>query len=118
MLLHPLLTDAFRQLRVGRLPLWTTGRWGGSPLIGDAEAGALYPPYYLAYGLTPFPHWRALDVSLCLHLALLTTGMVWCLRQIGVRPAAAVATVTLLLADPTFAYMARNWHEHLAAFAY
>lgn len=54
MLLHPLLTDAFRQLRVGRLPLWTTGRWGGSPLIGDPEAGALYPP---------LPRIRAHDLS-------------------------------------------------------
>ena len=61
-------------------------------------------PHYLAYGLTTFPHWRVLDVSLCLHLALLSMGMV-CLRQIGVRPTAAVATVILVLADPTFAYM-------------
>src|SRR5436309_1943359 len=62
LLRHPLLVDAFRQLSAGRLPLWTAGRWGGSPLIGDADLGALYAPYYLGYALTSFPHWRALQV--------------------------------------------------------
>src|SRR4029453_6235298 len=62
MLHSPLLTDAVPQVRGGRLPLWTAGRWGGSPLIGDPVIGALYPPYYASYLLTPFPHWRALDV--------------------------------------------------------
>ncbi len=43
MLQHPLLTDAFRQLRAGKLPVWTAGRWGGSPLIGDPVVWAGRP---------------------------------------------------------------------------
>src|SRR5207247_442753 len=44
MLLHPLLTDAFRQPRVGRLPLWTTGRWGGSPPPFAPSRATSWPP--------------------------------------------------------------------------
>jgi hypothetical protein len=104
MLQHPLLTDAVRQLRDGRLPVWTAGRWGGDPVIG-----ALYPPYYLSYLLTPFPHWRALDVSTCLHLTLLATGMVCFLTRLGVGPVAAVATAGMVVVSPTFVYAARGW---------
>ena len=118
MLLHPLLADAAAQVRAGHLPLWTAGRWGGSPLIGDAVVGALYPPYHLAYALTPFPHWRALDVSLCLHVALLATGFVWWFRGLGVAGGAALASTIFLLLSPTFVYVGRNWHEYCAALAY
>jgi len=118
MLQHPLLVDAARQLFAGRLPLWTTGRWGGSPLIGDPVVGALYPPYYLSYLLVPFPHWRALDVSTCLHLALLATGMACLLHRLGAGPAAAVATAGMAVLSPTFVYAARGWQQYWAALSY
>src|SRR5262245_4247606 len=118
MLQHPLLTDAVRQLREGRLPVWTGGRWGGSPLIGDPVIGALYPPYYVSYLLTAFPHWRALDVSTCLHLVLLATGMVRFLTLLGVGPLAAVATAGMVAISPTFVFAARGWQQYWAALAY
>jgi len=118
MLQHPLLTDAVRQVRGGRLPVWTAGRWGGSPLIGDPVVGALYPPYYASYLLTPFPHWRALDVSTCLHLTLLATGMVCLLTRLGVGPVAAVAAAGMAVVSPTFVYAARGWQQYWAALAY
>jgi len=118
MLQHPLLVDAFRQLRGGRLPIWTSGRWGGSPLIGDPVVGALYPAYYLGYMLTSFPHSRALDVSTCLHLTLLATGMACLLSRLGVGPVAAVATAGMVVVSPTLVYAARGWQQYWAALAY
>jgi hypothetical protein len=115
---HGLLTDAFRQLSSGRLPLWTTGRWGGSPLIGDPDLGALYLPYYLGYALTPFPHWRALDISACAHLALLIAGTVWFLGCLGARPLAAVTGALLLVVNPTVVVVGRSWAEYWAALSY
>lgn len=115
---HPLLTDAFRQLRAGTLPVWTSGRWGGSPLIGDPDLGALYAPYYLGYALTPFPHWRALDVSLCLHLGLLVAGVTWFLGVLGAQPLTAIAGAALFALNPTMAFIARTWGEYWAALAW
>jgi hypothetical protein len=118
MLQHPLLTDAVRQLRDAKLPVWTAGRWGGSPLIGDPVIGALYPPYYLSYFLTPFPHWRALDLSTAVHLMILVTGMVCFLSRLGVGPVAAVATAGMVAVSPTFVYAVRGWQQYWAALAY
>ena len=118
MLQHPLLVDAFRHVKAGRLPVWTIGRWGGSPLLGDPVAGALYPPYYLGYALTPFPHWHALDVSTCLHLALLALGTVCLMDRLGAGGAPAVATAIFLATSPVFVWSARGWQQHWAAPAY
>jgi hypothetical protein len=115
---HGLLVDAYRQLLAGRIPLWTTGRWGGSPLVGDADLGALYPLYYLAYALTPFPHWRALDIAACLHLGMLSAGMVWLGAVLGMRPRIAIATMLLFVLHPTTVVLARSWAEYWAAMAY
>jgi hypothetical protein len=115
---HPLLADAYRQLRAGDLPLWTAGRWGGSPLIGDPLVGALYPPYYLAYALTRFPHARALDLSAAFHLAVLAVGTVWLLRTLGARPSVALVTTALLACNPTVVFISRTWAQLWAALAY
>jgi len=117
-LTHPLLADAFRQLRAGSLPVWTAGRWGGSPLAGDPVVGALYPPYYLGYALTRFPHSRALDVAVCLHLFVLLTGTVWLLGILGTRPSVALTTALVLALNPTMVVIARDWIQYWAALSY
>jgi hypothetical protein len=104
---HPLFVDALRQLGDGRLPLWTTGRWGGSPLIGDPVLGATYPPNYLGYLVAPLA--RAVDVAACVHLAVFALGLAWCLGRLGVRPWVAVVAVALAVANPAFVYVARSW---------
>jgi hypothetical protein len=118
MLLHPLLADAWRQVAAGQVPLWTTGRWGGSPLAADAVAGALYPPYYLAYALTAFPHWRGLDVSVVLHAGVLFLGLVWLLGRLGAPGLAGVLCGALLATSPTYVFVTRNWHQYWAALSY
>lgn len=106
---HPLFVDTLRQLREGVLPLWTTGRWGGSPLAGDPVLGATYPANYLGYLLTDFPHRRAIDVAACVHLAVFATGMLWCCGRLGVRPGLALAATALAVANPALVYVARSW---------
>jgi hypothetical protein len=118
MLTHPLLVEAFSQLRGGRFPLWTPGRWGGSPLAGDPVAGVLYAPFYLGYALTPPPHWRALDMALCVHLLLLALGTLWLLAALDVRPGVALATAALVALNPTLVFIARGWATYWAAIAY
>jgi hypothetical protein len=106
---HPLFVDVLRQLREGVVPLWTTGRWGGSPLAGDPVLGATYPPNYLGYLLSDFPHRRAIDVAACVHLAVFATGMLWCCGRLGVRPALALVATALAVANPALVYVARSW---------
>jgi hypothetical protein len=117
-LLHPLLADAYRQVRAGRLPLWTAGRWGGSPLLGDPTPGALYPPYYLGFAVSPLPHPRALDVVVCLHLIFFACGVVWLLRVLGVRPAVALLAAALAVLNPTIVTIARSWIHYWTAMAW
>jgi len=87
-------------------------------LIGDPLVGALYPPYYLAYAMTDFPHARALDLSAAFHLAVLVTGMVWLLRALGARPSVALVTTALLTCNPTVVFISRTWAQLWAALAY
>lgn len=54
-----------REWHAGRFPLWETNQWGGQPLVGQAQPGAVYPLNWLLF-LTPlrdghlklgFLHW-------------------------------------------------------------
>jgi hypothetical protein len=115
---HPLFVDVLRQLRAGIVPLWTTGRWGGSPLAGDPVLGATYPANYLGYLLTDFPHARAIDVAACVHLAVFATGMLWCCGRLGVRPALGLVATALAVANPALVYVARSWINWWGAIAW
>ncbi len=117
-LLNPLLADAFRQLRRGDIPVWTVGRWGGSPLLGDPDVGALYLPHYLGYAVTAPPHARALDVSVALHLALFVLGTVWLLRALGAGRGAAHVAAFVTVVTPTTILIGRAWVELWTAMAY
>ncbi len=115
---HPLFVDLLRQLRAGVVPLWTAGRWGGSPLAGDPVLGATYPLNYLGYLLTDFPHARAIDVAACVHLAVFATGMLWCCGRLGVRPAFALVATVLAVTNPALVYVARSWINWWGAIAW
>lgn len=117
MLLHPLLVDVARHLRAGEWPTWTMGRWGGSPLIADPIIG-VYPPYWVSYLVTPFPHWRGLDVSTCLHLVVLATGVAMLMVRLGASPVAAVTTAAMIALSPSIVYAVRGWQQYWAAMSY
>ncbi|HZR83494.1 MAG TPA: hypothetical protein VFD92_20540 [Candidatus Binatia bacterium] len=117
-LTHPLLSEVARRLQSGQLRIWSWDRWGGSPLIGDPVVGALYPPHLVGFLVTPFPHRRALDVDVALHLVWLAAGAAWWLRALGVSAAPAVAGVALLLSCPTFVAVAASWIQYWAALSW
>src|SRR5262249_49142733 len=111
-LTYPLLADAWRQVRSGHLPLWTAGRWGGSPLLGDPVVGALYPPFHLAYALTPWPHVGALDLAVVIHLAWLVLGNLWLLHTLGARPIVALTGTILLALNAAILFMGKSWIQY------
>jgi Bacterial membrane protein YfhO len=117
-LTYALLAEAARRLAGGELPLWTESRWGGSPLAGDPVVGALYPGHLVGFLVTPFPHERALDADVALHLVWLALGMVFWLRGLGIGPLAALAGLVLLTINPTIAVAARSWVQYWAALAW
>ena len=85
---YPLGTELARALHEGRLPLWTTGMYGGFPLLADAQVGALYPVNLILFALLP-PHF-ALSYSILFHLAWAACGTFLWVRASGFRTASAL----------------------------
>jgi len=111
--LFPMYADAWRQWSSGHVPLWTSGMFGGFPLLAGMQSSALYPPHALAFALTPSPHWRAMDVSLALHAGLLAAGCVRLLLHLKVRPAGALLGGALACMAPQVVY----WTNFVPSFA-
>lgn len=85
---HPLGVELLRALNEGRIPLWTTGMYGGFPVLADAQIGALYPVNLLLFRLLP-AHF-ALSYSMLLHLAWAGAGMYLLARAFDLRVSAAL----------------------------
>jgi hypothetical protein len=79
----PLRVLAGRQLRSGTLPVLNPYIWGGAPLLGGWNAGALYPLTLLFAVLSPTSAW-ALNVMAVYWVAGL--GLYAFLRTVGLRP--------------------------------
>ncbi len=84
---YPLGVELSRALSEGRIPLWTTGMYGGFPILADAQIGALYPANLVLFGLLP-AHF-ALSFSILLHLAWAACGMFLLVRSLGLRTSSA-----------------------------
>ncbi len=91
----PLRVLVGRQLRGGHLPVLNPYIWGGAPLLGGWNAGALYPTTALFAVLPATGAW-ALNVMGVYWVAGL--GLYALLRTLGLRP------VPSLLGAGTFAY--------------
>ena len=90
---HHALDDALSR---GELPWWTHEAGNGLPLVAEGEAGALYPPNLLLFGL--FPPFEAYALSLLLALAALGVGTFGLARTLGAgRPGALLAGAALML---------------------
>ena len=82
------------QLRHGHVPLWNPHVFSGTPFLGWAQSGVLYPPNWLDV-LLPLPLSINLGIALHVFLAgLFTYG--WSLRR-GLCPAAAVVSGSLFM---------------------
>jgi len=111
--LFPMYADAWRQWSSGHVPLWTSGMFGGFPLLAGMQSSALYPPHALAFAFTTPPHWRAMDVSLALHAGLLAAGYVRLLLHLKVRPLGALLGGALACMAPQVVY----WTNFVPSFA-
>jgi hypothetical protein len=111
--LFPMYADAWRQWQTGHVPLWTSGMFGGFPLLAGIQSSAFYPPHAIAFALTPAPHWRAMDVSLALHAGLLVAGCIRLLLHLNVRPLGAILGGVLTCMAPQVVY----WTNFVPIFA-
>jgi hypothetical protein len=71
----------------GWLPFWNPNVYGGTPFLATQQASVLYPPAWL---LALLPAAAQFGWSAFLHLSLAAVGSYWFLREMGVRPAAAM----------------------------
>jgi hypothetical protein len=76
-----------RELAQGHLPFWCPGAGSGFPLLGEGQAGVLYPLHIVLFGLLPLP--VALNWTVILHLALAGFFSFAWMRERGASLAAA-----------------------------
>jgi hypothetical protein len=79
--LHEALDDA---LADGELPWWVPEAGNGLPLAAEGEAGALFPPNLVLFGM--LPPYEAYVLSLLLALAALGIGAYGFARSLGAGP--------------------------------
>lgn len=79
----------------GRLPVWSSGSFGGTPHLANPQHGVFYPLRLLGFGLGTN---RALGLMAFGHLLILALGMVWLVRTVLKRtpPAGAFASMLVL----------------------
>ena len=83
-------------LRAGHFPLWNPYEFCGLPLLGVAQASALYAPVVLAnLLLSPV---QAMRVLYDLHLAAFVLLVLWYLARAGIGLAAGAAGAAIAVA--------------------
>lgn len=94
-----------RGLGQGRLPLWTGDIFCGFPLFAESQGNALYPPFFILFGL--LEPWIAYNYYHVLHffLAGLFTYVLARVMRVG-RAGALVAGVCYMLSGPVL------YHAH------
>ena len=97
------------QLRHGHLPLWNPYVFCGTPFLGWAQAGVLYPTNWLN-AVLPLPFSINLGVALHVFLAGFFTYW-WALRR-GLHPAAAIMSGALFMFSG--AYFLHVYAGHLS----
>jgi len=83
----------------GKLPLWNHYEGFGTPLLGEMQSAALFPPTWLL----AFPHGQALELGLLQILAGLGTYLF--LRKFGICSKLALAGAVLFQFNGVFAWL-------------
>ena len=100
-------------LREGTFPLWMSGAFSGVPLLAQIEAGALYPPHLLLFGLlSPM---KALSAALLLDVLTAATGAWVLARQAGCSRLTASFAAVAFGASGFFISHTRHPNMHAAA---
>lgn len=84
---HPLFVASAAQWRQGHLPLWNPYLFGGTPLAAAQQAGVFYPLNIVLWLV--FPAWRAMGLSILIHLTLAGLSVWVFLRSLRLHPLAA-----------------------------
>lgn len=87
LLFQPALVYAAGELRAGRFPLWNPHEFTGAPFFANPQTALLFPPNWLAFAL-PLP--LGLTLAAILKLSIAGVGTYWFLRELGIRPLAAL----------------------------
>lgn len=88
--------DAWRH---GRMSLWSTTTFGGTPQLGNMQLGGLYPLHWLA---APFPDLLGTDIELVAHVLLIGFGFYILGRRLHLsRPAPLVMAVSAMWVGAT-----------------
>lgn len=90
--MHRALGDA---LADGELPWWVAEAGHGLPLVAEGEAGALFPPNLVLFGL--LPPYEAYTLALLLALAALGIGTYGFARSLGAGPPGALLAGAALM---------------------
>lgn len=90
--MHRALGEA---LSDGELPWWVSEAGHGLPLVAEGEAGALFPPNLLLFGL--LPPYEAYALALLLALAALGIGTYGFARTLGAGPPGALLAGSALM---------------------
>ncbi|MFT7464238.1 MAG: hypothetical protein ACI9EF_002587 [Pseudohongiellaceae bacterium] len=105
-------------LNAGRLPLWQTVAYGGSPFFANPENPALYPPALAALALAP--PLLAMNLTAVVHMSLAAMGMALLVlslaRRYGLQSGPALAGALLAAV-----FFSLNWYtrlEHLNLVTY
>lgn len=77
--------DAWRE---GRMALWSTSIFGGTPQLGNSFTAGLYPLHWLA---APFPDLLGTDVEMAIHMLIFGLGFYVLGRVLGLARPAPVA---------------------------
>lgn len=80
---HPLRHFLGRELRQGRLPLWSPDIYMGYPLQAEGMMGPFYPPNLLLFGL--LPSLAALNLSVLLPFFVAAFGTYALARKLGAK---------------------------------
>ncbi|NNE43357.1 MAG: hypothetical protein HKN12_04045, partial [Gemmatimonadetes bacterium] len=75
-----------RAWRDGEIPFWNPYSFGGTPFLGDIQAGVLYPPNWILFPLEPG---RQMGWFLFFHVAWAGIGVYLLARRCGVPPGIA-----------------------------
>lgn len=91
----PNIESVFSSWRLGKIPLWESGFFGGVPYLGRLGSQALYFPHLPLVFLSST---RAIEVSVVAHLLALSIGTILFVRQ-GLRlmPLAASGAAVVIM---------------------
>jgi len=96
----------------GALPHINYHQYLGHTYLASGQTGVLYPPVYLALGISQWI-WddlrSTIDVLAVLHLALAAVGMYALLRRLRLSRTMSLLTAFLWMSFPFLVQVARNW---------